>query len=102
VIRGERYLQPLLRVAERLLGAVRTMDTVARLGGDEFAIVVPRRPVSVAVIADRIAETCARPFIIDARACCAGASTEFAHTRGGATTSPSTTSSNKPTSPVRR
>lgn len=102
VIRGEPYLQPLLRVAERLLGTVRTTDTVARLGGDEFAIVVPRRPVSVAVIADRIAETFARPLIIDARACCAGASTEFAHIRGGATTSPSTTSSSKPTSPVRR
>ena len=51
--------QLLVRVAERLLAAVRTGDTVARLGGDEFAILLEDGgdPVNVAAAV----ETALRP-----------------------------------------
>lgn len=56
----------LVRVAERLTSCLRDGDTVARLGGDEFAVLVDEggaaRPP---LVADRIVEAFARPFMID-------------------------------------
>ncbi|MGK5171230.1 diguanylate cyclase domain-containing protein [Geodermatophilus sp. CPCC 205761] len=51
----------LVRVAERITGAVRTGDTVARLGGDEFAVLLEDAgdPMHTAA---RIREALRRPF----------------------------------------
>jgi diguanylate cyclase len=51
----------LSRVAERLLGAVRSGDTVARLGGDEFAILIEDNG-NAAVVAETIAQALSHPF----------------------------------------
>jgi diguanylate cyclase (GGDEF)-like protein len=54
----------LCRVAERLLGTIRSGDTVARLGGDEFAIVLSRvagRSV-VEAAAERVMRSFDEPF----------------------------------------
>jgi diguanylate cyclase (GGDEF)-like protein len=50
----------LCRVADRLLGTVRSNDTVARLGGDEFAIVLSG--VGSHAVVDAAAERVARAF----------------------------------------
>jgi diguanylate cyclase (GGDEF)-like protein len=50
----------LCRVAERLLGTIRSGDTVARLGGDEFAIVLSR--VAGRAVVEAAAERVARAF----------------------------------------
>jgi diguanylate cyclase (GGDEF)-like protein len=55
----------LIRVAERLLAAVRADDTVVRLGGDEFAIVICDGNAAAAVrIAERIVAAVGEPFEI--------------------------------------
>jgi len=56
----------LIEIAHRLRGAVRAVDTVGRLGGDEFAIVVPEiaRPEEAAVVAQRILDLFAAPFVL--------------------------------------
>lgn len=56
----------LSQVADRLTTCVRTTDTVARLGGDEFAVIVTHAegPDSVTVLAERIVESIAEPFLI--------------------------------------
>ena len=54
----------LIKVSERLRGAVRMGDTVARLGGDEFAVLIEDGS-DVAVLADRIRDALHRPFLID-------------------------------------
>ena len=59
----------LCRVAERLLGTIRSGDTVARLGGDEFAIVLSRvagRTV-VEAAAERVARAFDDPFEVSGR-----------------------------------
>jgi diguanylate cyclase (GGDEF)-like protein len=68
----------LVRVTERINGAVRTGDTVARLGGDEFAVLLetgddPQR------CADRIADALRDPFHVVGRPVRAGASTGTVH-----------------------
>ena len=57
----------LARVARRLRKAIREGDLLARLGGDEFAIVLDaeQEPAEVSIVADRIIEMVARPYIID-------------------------------------
>jgi diguanylate cyclase (GGDEF)-like protein len=57
--------QLLIGVAERLLGCVRIGDTVARLGGDEFAVLIEDRVDHSNVVARRIVESFAQPFVID-------------------------------------
>lgn len=55
----------LVRVSERLLGAVRSVDTVSRLGGDEFAILVEEGCGHPGLIAHRVAEAFDTAFRID-------------------------------------
>jgi diguanylate cyclase len=55
----------LIRVAERLLGCVRTGDTVARLGGDEFAVLLEGRLDHSQLIGERIVEAFDEPFVVD-------------------------------------
>jgi diguanylate cyclase (GGDEF)-like protein len=59
--RGDRLL---VLVAERLLTAVRGVDTVARLGGDEFAILLEDLTTEAAalVVAERAVSLVAAPF----------------------------------------
>jgi diguanylate cyclase (GGDEF)-like protein/PAS domain S-box-containing protein len=60
---GDLLLQ---QVAQRLLVAVRDMDTVARLGGDEFAIILSgiEKPHEAARLAQRLGVEIARPFTL--------------------------------------
>lgn len=57
----------LIQVSERLSQCVRTIDMIARLGGDEFAILLEdiNDEKFAIVIAERIEESLARPFILD-------------------------------------
>jgi diguanylate cyclase (GGDEF)-like protein len=55
----------LVRVAERLIGCLRTSDTVARLGGDEFAVLIEEGADHPLLVADRVVEAFERPFTID-------------------------------------
>ncbi len=59
--RGDRLL---VLVAERLLTAVRTVDTVARLGGDEFAVLLEdlRTEDEALLVAERAANLLRAPF----------------------------------------
>ncbi len=68
--RGDELL---VRVAERLIGSVRTGDTVARLGGDEFAILLEdcSDPLSVA---KKISDVLRVPFVLDGAQVGVGAS----------------------------
>jgi diguanylate cyclase (GGDEF)-like protein len=61
---GDLLLQ---RVATRLTGAVRDVDTVARLGGDEFAVLLPRAgSVSGALeAAERVQQELSTPVDVD-------------------------------------
>jgi diguanylate cyclase (GGDEF)-like protein len=55
--------QLLVRIAERLNGAVRTADTVARLGGDEFAVLLESGADPVRC-AERITGALHEPFFL--------------------------------------
>ena len=77
--------QLLIRVAERLLGCLRTTDTVARLGGDEFAVVIQENADTAARVADRIAESFTRPFMLDGHPYPARASIGLTTATGDAT-----------------
>jgi diguanylate cyclase (GGDEF)-like protein/PAS domain S-box-containing protein len=60
---GDRLL---VDVAGRLLDAVRDVDTVARLGGDEFAVVcLDAGREDADLVAARIQEELARPFLVE-------------------------------------
>ncbi|HEX4432038.1 MAG TPA: EAL domain-containing protein [Frankiaceae bacterium] len=54
----------LVRVAERITGAVRTGDTAARLGGDEFAVLIEDNGDPV-TLASRIVDVLRTPFLLD-------------------------------------
>ncbi len=61
---GDRLLQS---VAERLLANVRTADTLARFGGDEFALLMLgiSDPTDAGVLADKLLQIMAEPFLLD-------------------------------------
>ena len=54
----------LIKVADRLISAIRASDTVARLGGDEFAVLLPAVTdlASARMVAERIIEALRSPF----------------------------------------
>jgi diguanylate cyclase (GGDEF)-like protein len=64
---GDRVL---VEAANRMRGAVRSIDTVARIGGDEFAIIIPHleEPEAAIVLAQRLIALMAAPFLIDVEA----------------------------------
>ncbi len=63
---GDRLLQ---MVAGRIATRVRLSDSVARFGSDEFALLLHdlNRDESVALVAQRIQEQLAKPFVLDGR-----------------------------------
>jgi diguanylate cyclase (GGDEF)-like protein len=78
---GHSIGDALLRaVTERLLGCVRETDTVARLGGDEFAVIQIGldTPCEASVLAQRIIDRMAAPFVIDAHQVVIGTSVGIA------------------------
>jgi diguanylate cyclase (GGDEF)-like protein/PAS domain S-box-containing protein len=59
----------LVRVARRLRGALREIDTIARQGGDEFVVVLAEQPTvdSVINVVERLIDEVAQPVTIDGR-----------------------------------
>jgi diguanylate cyclase (GGDEF)-like protein len=72
----------LVRVAERLRGALRTADTLARLGGDEFAVLIEQDEDATSV-AEVMLAAFQPPFQIDERAVTISASIGVASERPG-------------------
>lgn len=70
---GDRLLKA---VANRLQGCLRRGDTLSRFGGDEFTLLLPeiRTRDDVAVIAGKILDKLATPFVIDTHELFVGAS----------------------------
>jgi len=66
----------LVRVAERLRGALRAGDTLARLGGDEFAVLLEDGGAPVAV-ASNVVHCLSSPFTLGGRALEVGVSIGF-------------------------
>jgi diguanylate cyclase (GGDEF)-like protein len=63
---GDRVLR---LAAERLVSAVREIDTVSRHGGDEFLTLLTelQQPPDAAVVADKLSEALAAPAVVDGR-----------------------------------
>ncbi len=74
---GDRLLRV---VAQRLVSAVREVDTVARVGGDEFAVILEAisDAADANAVAAKITESIGEPFSIDGRTLTIGASTGIA------------------------
>ena len=70
---GDRLLKA---VANRLQGCLRSGDTLSRFGGDEFTLLLPevRTRDDVVVIASKILDRLASPFVIDGHELFVGAS----------------------------
>jgi diguanylate cyclase (GGDEF)-like protein len=68
--------QLLCLVADRLRSCVRPADTAARLGGDEFAILLEdlKSETEAALVAERLLDVLATPFIVGGRDTTIGAS----------------------------
>jgi diguanylate cyclase (GGDEF)-like protein len=54
----------LVRVAERLRGALRPGETIARLGGDEFAVLLENDPEEAGPVGLRLLESLGEPFTL--------------------------------------
>ncbi len=63
-------------VAERLTDNARDMDTVARVGGDEFIFILNNidHPENAVLVANKILDSLARPFVINDNSCSVGCS----------------------------
>jgi len=68
--------QVLMDFSWRLVHAIRDTDTAARLGGDEFVVIAPglAREDDIRVVANKIIQSLAEPFVIDGRDLYVGAS----------------------------
>ncbi len=68
--------QLLMDFSWRLVHAIRDGDTAARLGGDEFVVIAPglARESDIRVVADKIIQSLAEPFVIEGRDLYVGAS----------------------------
>ncbi len=66
----------LCKVADKLRGAIRDIDTVARLGGDEFAIILSavERPQEAANLAERLTRELSEPIQLTATEAIVGVS----------------------------
>ena len=67
----------LVRVAERLRGALRAGDTLARLGGDEFAILL-ENTAEPTVVAQKVVDCLRAPFFVTGRSLLVGGSVGLA------------------------
>lgn len=70
-----------IRVAERLRGAIRAGDTVARFGGDEFAVLVDDDGDAIHV-GTRVVESLSMPFMLSGEQLSIGASVGIAEVPG--------------------
>lgn len=80
-VHGHQTGDRLLRVvAQRLMAAVREVDTVARVGGDEFAVILEAITDAddATAVAEKITECIGEPFSIDSHTLRIGASTGIA------------------------
>jgi diguanylate cyclase (GGDEF)-like protein len=68
----------LIKVADRISGCVRGVDTAARLGGDEFAVLVEGMPDDARLIAFSVVRAFDQPFVIDGHELTIGASVGLA------------------------
>ena len=60
---GDRVL---VKVSERILGALRQVDTLCRLGGDEFVVYLHHAdPLGAEMVARRVLQEVAQPFRLD-------------------------------------
>ena len=69
--------QLLIRVAERLTACLGTVDTVARLGGDEFAVLIEEDLEGALLVAHRIMDAFAPPFVVNGHSLSVEASIGF-------------------------
>lgn len=79
----------LIAVAERIAECIRPGDTAARLGGDEFTVLLEqvRDAADARIVADRILERMAEPFVLDGHRVVVGGSIGIAVSDDGATSS---------------
>ncbi|MDO8313037.1 MAG: GGDEF domain-containing protein [Sideroxyarcus sp.] len=61
----------LRETAKRVVACVRESDTVARMGGDEFTVILcnARTPRSIDLVARKIIDAIASPFLINGKSC---------------------------------
>ncbi|MEM7027421.1 MAG: GGDEF domain-containing response regulator [Pseudomonadota bacterium] len=70
----------LVEVAKRIQATIRNVDVVARLGGDEFAIILDEidSTYGATVVAEKLIETLGKPFNVEDKILCIGASVGIA------------------------
>ena len=78
--------QLVVRVAERLRGAIRSSDTVARFGGDEFAVLAEGEDTDGVELGSRLVESLRPPFTLGKEQLSIGASIGIAEVAAGQST----------------
>ena len=78
--------QLVIRVAERLRGAIRSSDTVARFGGDEFAVLAEGEDTDGVDLGARLGESLRAPFTLGKEQLSIGASIGIAEVTADQTT----------------